>query len=207
MAIGGDLSPSRLLQAYRSGIFPWFEAGQPILWWSPDPRLLLKPHEFKPSRSFQKTLKQSFEFQIDTHFSEVIKACSTSQGRTNNTWITSSMQSAYTKLYELGYAHSFEVWEHRQLIGGLYGISLGHVFFGESMFHYKRDASKLALYFLCQTLIEKQFKFIDCQLPTNHLIRLGAKAVERDDFLKYLNDALQYPTEKGPWTKQSPRSI
>ncbi|AHE67695.1 leucyl/phenylalanyl-tRNA--protein transferase [Legionella oakridgensis ATCC 33761 = DSM 21215] len=197
------MSAERLLTAYRQGIFPWFNPGYPILWWSPDPRLILKPTSFKPSRSLKQSLKKPFHFTIDTAFSTVIHACATSYGRLNNTWITTDMTEAYTRLYTMGYAHSFEVWLEDSLAGGLYGISLGHVFFGESMFHEVRDASKLALYYLCQTLSSWGFDFIDCQLPTAHLQRLGAEIISRHQFLKLLKNSLQYPTRQGQWTNQT----
>lgn len=205
VAIGGDLSPQRLLQAYRQGIFPWYETGFPILWWSPDPRLILKPASFKISKSLKKTLKKPFIFKVDTAFASVIKACSESSGRLNQTWITAEMQDAYIALHEKGYAHSFEVWYDNQLAGGLYGISLGRAFFGESMFHHIRDASKLALYFLCQISIHLRLDFIDCQLPTNHLIGLGAATISRYDFLKRLNQALFAPSLVGKW--QTPQAL
>nr|WP_133126903.1 leucyl/phenylalanyl-tRNA--protein transferase [Legionella nagasakiensis] len=200
LAVGGDLSTARLLAAYRQGIFPWFNPGYPILWWSPDPRLILKPQAFKLSRSLKQSLKKPFHFTIDTAFSMVINACATSRGRKNNTWITMEMIEAYTQLHTMGYAHSFEIWHENQLAGGLYGVSLGHVFFGESMFHHIRDASKLALYHLCETLSAWKFDFIDCQLPTKHLQRLGAEIISRHQFLGLLKNSLQYPTRQGLWS-------
>ncbi|WP_019217413.1 leucyl/phenylalanyl-tRNA--protein transferase [Legionella tunisiensis] len=201
LAIGGDLSPERLLMAYKQGIFPWFEPGCPILWWSPNPRLILKPQAFKLSRSLKQALKKPYRFTVDTAFSEVISACANSEGRINNTWITDSMRDAYTLLHQMGYAHSFEIWLEEQLVGGLYGISLGRAFFGESMFHRLRDTSKLALYYLCHTLATWKFDFIDCQLPTGHLQRLGAVIISRREFLHYLQETLKCPTRQGLWTK------
>lgn len=200
VAVGGDLSPSCLLAAYREGIFPWFNEDYPILWWSPDPRLILLPNEFKRSDSFKKTLKQAnFHYTFDSAFKQVIYACATVKGRQHETWITKGMQEAYITLHELGFAHSVEVWSDHQLIGGLYGISLGRAFFGESMFHLKKDASKIALYCLCQQLKDWQFDFIDCQLPTPHLQRLGAKPISRHEFLDKLKCALNHPTRQGLW--------
>ncbi|PWY56243.1 leucyl/phenylalanyl-tRNA--protein transferase [Legionella qingyii] len=197
--IGGDLSPQRILQAYRQGIFPWYEPGTPILWWSPNPRLILIPNEFKLSRSLQKSLKKAFRFTIDTAFKQVITACATSVNRINNTWITKEMIAAYTQLHTMGYAHSFEIWYENELVGGLYGLSLGHAFFGESMFHKMTDASKIAFYYLCRTMSEWNYDFIDCQIPTNHLQSLGAKIIDRREFLHMLYQSLEHPTKKGSW--------
>lgn len=202
LAIGGDLSAQRLLAAYRQGIFPWFQSGTPILWWSPDPRLILSPYHFKISHSLKKTLKRAYRFTMDTAFAEVIAACATVNDRTAKTWITSQMLRAYTELHHLGYAHSCEIWDEEQLIGGLYGVSLGRAFFGESMFHRRQDASKLALYHLCQKLLAWEFDFIDCQLPTEHLQSLGAIAISRREFLDKLEQSLQFPTKQGKWSTE-----
>ncbi len=204
MAIGGDLSPERLLAAYAKGIFPWYEPGCPILWWSPDPRLILNPVAFKVSRSLKQTLKKPHTFTMDTAFSEVINACATVAERSDNTWLSGEMREAYTQLHQMGYAHSFEIWSEKKLIGGLYGLGLGRAFFGESMFHRARDASKLALYYLCQTLKSWHFDFIDCQLPTAHLQRLGAVIISRREFLHSLQETLQHPTCQGLWTTDFP---
>ncbi|MFC3907901.1 leucyl/phenylalanyl-tRNA--protein transferase [Legionella dresdenensis] len=199
--IGGDLSPQRLLTAYQGGIFPWFEPGCPILWWSPNPRLVIYPQDFKVSRSLTKSLKKPYRFTIDTDFKAVINACATVSGRIGNTWISKDMLAAYCELHEMGYAHSFEIWnEQNQLIGGLYGVSLGRAFFGESMFHHERDASKIAFYHLCQTMLAWKFDFIDCQMPTAHLMRLGAKIISRKEFLYRLGLAVQKPTCAGLWS-------
>lgn len=200
IAVGGALTPKRLLKAYRQGIFPWYEEHTPVLWWSPDPRLILRPQEFILSRSLRKTLNKPFQFSIDKAFLDVIKACASSPGRLHQTWITSDMISAYCELHALGFAHSFEVWQQKTLIGGLYGISLGKAFFGESMFHSIRDASKLAMYFLCQTLHDWKFDFIDCQMPTAHLQSLGAKVISRNRFLDLLEQTLKHPTCQGQWS-------
>lgn len=199
LAMGGDLSPERLLKAYSLGIFPWFQPGCPILWWCPNPRLVLYPNEFKVSRSLRKSLKGSFDLSIDTAFLEVITQCATSDSRSEGTWITSDMIKAYTQLHQMGYAHSFEVWEEGVLVGGLYGISLGQAFFGESMFHIKSNASKIAFHFLCNTLCDWGFHFVDCQIPSAHLISLGAKVISRKHFLHLLYKALQGPDKIGSW--------
>ena len=199
LAMGGNLSPQRILQAYSQGIFPWYEPGCPILWWSPNPRLILIPEEFKISRSLKKSLNKEFQLSTDTAFKLVINACATHSDRINKTWITNEMIAAYTNLHEMGYAHSFEVWQESKLVGGLYGISLGNAFFGESMFHTVTDASKIALYFLCKTLETWGFDFIDCQMPTSHLLRLGAKIISRKEFLYLLERSLEKPDKKGNW--------
>ncbi|WP_131781367.1 leucyl/phenylalanyl-tRNA--protein transferase [Legionella gresilensis] len=199
LAVGGDLSPGRLLTAYSQGIFPWFDDDYPILWWSPNPRLLLIPQEFKVSRSLKKSLKKNYLVTFDKAFEQVIHACATIDKRKQHTWITSDMQQAYIELHRLGYAHSVEVWSADKLVGGLYGISLGRAFFGESMFHKERDTSKIALFYLCQLLMDWHFDFIDCQLSTPHLQSLGAIVVARQEFLKRLKQTLQYPTKKGVW--------
>ncbi|WP_058503238.1 leucyl/phenylalanyl-tRNA--protein transferase [Legionella nautarum] len=199
LAIGGDLSPERILAAYRQGIFPWFEPGGPILWWSPQPRLILKPERFKLARSLKQALKKNHSLTIDQAFAAVIRACAQAEGRINHTWISDEMCEAYTKLHQMGYAHSFEIWSENKLVGGLYGLSLGRAFFGESMFHYQRDASKMAMYYLCQTLVSWQFDFIDCQLPTTHLASLGAEVIARREFLKLLEKTLEHPTRQGFW--------
>lgn len=199
LAMGGDLHPKRIIQAYSQGIFPWFEPGCPILWWSPNPRLILKPHEFKLSKSLKKSLNKSFEITIDTAFEQVINACATKSGRRDNTWITAEMIHAYTTLHQQGHAHSVEVWQNQQLVGGLYGISLGKAFFGESMFHTVTDASKIALYYLCNTINTWEFDFIDCQLPTAHLQRLGAKIISRKEFLYLLSQTLNHKNKQEQW--------
>lgn len=199
LSIGGDLTPQRVLQAYSQGIFPWYEPGTPVLWWSPNPRLILIPKEFKISKSMKKALKKPFKLTIDTVFHQVISCCATSSGRTNQTWITNEMIETYTKLHNMGYAHSFEVWNDTELVGGLYGISLGHAFFGESMFHTITDTSKIALHFLCKIMEAWNFDFIDCQLPTTHLMSLGAKVISRKEFLHMLQETLKYPDKKEIW--------
>lgn len=199
LMVGGDLSPQRILQAYKQGIFPWYEPEMPVLWWSPNPRLILIPNEFNLSRSLKKSLKKGVSCTIDTAFKQVITACATCFNRVNNTWITEEMIGAYTNLHLLGFAHSFEIWYENNLVGGLYGINLGRAFFGESMFHNMTDASKIALYYLCKTLANWNFDFIDCQIPTNHLQSLGAKIIDRKEFLCLLEKTLINPTKQGLW--------
>ena len=201
IAVGGDLSNERLLEAYRVGIFPWYSDDQPILWWSPDPRFVLYLEDFKISRSLQKTLKKGvFTVTLDRAFEEVIDACAAipRQGQ-NGTWIVPEMKQAYINLHGLGYAHSVETWFNNKLAGGLYGVSLGKAFFGESMFHYKTDASKVALAVLVEKLKSWDFHFIDSQLATEHMLSLGAKEVPRRIFLKQLGSALKQPTRRGKW--------
>lgn len=202
LSMGGNLSTERLIQAYSQGIFPWFEPGCPILWWSPNPRLILIPNELKISHSLKNSLTKSFKCSIDTAFREVITACATTSNRRNNTWITNEMIEAYVTLHQLGHAHSFEVWQEDKLVGGLYGVSLGKAFFGESMFHTVTDASKIALHHLCQTLDSWGFNFIDCQLPSAHLIGLGGKLISRNEFLYLLELALDEPNKEGFWSNE-----
>jgi leucyl/phenylalanyl-tRNA---protein transferase len=201
LAVGGDLSNERLLEAYRVGIFPWYSDDQPILWWSPDPRLILDLKDFKISRSLGKTLKKGvFQVTFDHAFEEVIQACAVvPREAQNGTWITAEMQEAYINLHGLGYAHSVETWFGGQLAGGLYGVSLGKCFFGESMFHLKTDASKVALATLVERLKSWDFHFIDSQMTTEHMVRLGAKELSRRIFLKRLQSALRHPTRRGRW--------
>jgi leucyl/phenylalanyl-tRNA--protein transferase len=201
LAVGGDLSKERLLEAYRLGIFPWYSDDQPILWWSPDPRLVLDLKDFKISRSLSKTLKKGvFQVTFDRAFEEVIQACAVVQrAAQNGTWITEEMREAYINLHGLGYAHSVESWFGGKLAGGLYGVSLGKSFFGESMFHLKTDASKVALATLVEKLKSWDFHFIDSQMTTEHMVRLGAKELPRRIFLKRLQSALRHPTRRGRW--------
>lgn len=191
LAVGGDLSVERLLLAYNSGIFPWYEKGQPILWWSPDPRMVLFPNNFKVSKSLQKTIKsESFNVSFNTAFSEVIKNCSAvKRKRQGGTWITNEMQDAYIALHKKGYATSVEVWREKELVGGLYGIDLGDkkLFCGESMFSIESEASKVGFYSLVNELKKKEYKLIDCQMYTAHLASLGANEISRTDFLKFLS--------------------
>lgn len=201
LAVGGDLSTERLLEAYRVGIFPWYSEDQPILWWSPDPRFVLYLEDFKVSRSLRKTLKKGvFRVTLDRAFEEVIDACAAiAREDQNGTWIVPEMKQAYVNLHGLGYAHSVETWFNGELAGGLYGVSLGKAFFGESMFHHKTDASKVALAVLVEKLKTWRFHFIDSQLATEHMLSLGAREVPRRLFLKQLGSALGQPTKRGKW--------
>ena len=201
LAVGGDLSKERLLEAYRLGIFPWYSDDQPILWWSPDPRLVLDLKDFGISRSLRKTLKKGvFQVTFDHAFEQVIQACAVvPRAAQNGTWITEEMQEAYINLHGLGYAHSVESWFGGKLAGGLYGVSLGKAFFGESMFHLKTDASKVALATLVEKLKSWDFHFIDSQMTTEHMVRLGAKELSRRIFLKRLQSALRHSTRRGRW--------
>jgi leucyl/phenylalanyl-tRNA---protein transferase len=184
LAIGGDLEPARLLTAYNQGIFPWFSHGDPILWWSPSPRLVLFPEEFHLPRRLQRTLRSGFfTVSADTAFAEVIAGCATASGRScQGTWITEEMQQAYIRLHTLGFAHSIECWHGKQLAGGLYGVCLDRVFFGESMFTLVTDASKVALAHLVQFALRSGIAMIDCQMTTDHLLRFGARELSRDAF-------------------------
>ena len=190
LAIGGDLSSDRLLLAYRSGIFPWFEDDQPILWWSPDPRMVLYPERFKVSKSLRKVLDSNiFKVTFNENFSEVIKQCASVKRKgQRGTWITSEMISAYQELHEKGFAKSVEVWKEGKLVGGLYGIDLPEkkVFCGESMYSKESNASKVGFYILIEKLKERHYKLIDCQVYTNHLHSLGAEEIPREEFLKAL---------------------
>lgn len=187
LAAGGDLSTARLLAAYRRGIFPWYSHGQPILWWSPDPRAVLPTNELKVSRSLAKSARnRGFEARFDTAFETVMVSCGDLELRPEGTWITREMRAAYLLLHQQGIAHSMETWLHGELVGGLYGVQLGQVFFGESMFSRVTDASKFALKALCEHLLEQKVVMIDCQMPTPHLTSLGARAISRSEFLALL---------------------
>jgi leucyl/phenylalanyl-tRNA--protein transferase len=207
LAIGGDLRVERLLLAYRNGIFPWFCEGNPILWFSPDPRLVLIPDQFKVSTSLRKVIKSNtFEVRFDTLFDEVIVRCAKMKRENQyGTWITSDMIEAYTKLHREGYAHSVETFQGDNLVGGLYGVSIGGAFFGESMFHIMSNASKVALYHLVGRLRSWDFDFIDSQVPTEHMKSLGSREVDRESFLKMLSETLQKRTIRGRWTEFSPQ--
>lgn len=202
LAIGGDLSPKRLLLAYANGIFPWYSEGEPILWWSPDPRLVLYPAELKVSRSLKKVFKQDiFAVTMDRAFEEVITECAQVRLENNEgTWIGDDMIQAYCRLYESGFAHSVEVWKDNRLAGGLYGVSLGKCFFGESMFTRITNASKVALVVLAEHLKTLDFALIDCQITTAHLTRFGAREISRARFLDELAAALMAATMRGKWS-------
>ncbi len=202
IAVGGDLGSERLLEAYRLGIFPWYSAGQPVLWWSPDPRMVLFPPQLKISRSLRKTLRRGkFRVTLDTAFRAVVDACSAPRRNLpgTGTWITNEMRDAYCRLHSEGYAHSVETWQGSDLVGGLYGISLGGVFFGESMFSRTTDASKVALAHLVRQLEAWNFSLIDCQVASAHLFSLGAEEIPRSDFLDLLGAALKIPGRPGTW--------
>jgi len=195
LAAGGDLSADRLISAYRHGCFPWFQEGQPILWWSPDPRTILLPEELHVSRSLNKVLRQArYQVTFDRDFAAVIQACAAPRSYANETWITGSMQKAYLELHRRGHAHSVEVWEHDQLVGGLYGLAMGQLFFGESMFSRADNASKVGFATLVQHLQAWGFVLVDCQMPTQHLQSLGARSIPRQAFADYLNQYLDGPT-------------
>jgi len=185
LAYGGDLNPSRIMTAYLNGIFPWYNESDPILWWSPNPRCVLNFEDFKISKSLQKVIdKNIFEIRFDTNFTQVMKECKNiNRENQKGTWIQDELIEAYTKIHQMGFAHSFEAYYNGELVGGGYGINVGNIFCGESMFAKKTDASKVALYFLIQRLKEKGFSFIDCQIPTPHLLSLGAKTMERKEFI------------------------
>ncbi len=202
LAVGGDLSPKRLLLAYRMGIFPWFSAGEPILWWSPDPRLVLEPSGIHISKSLQKVIRQKkYEIRLDTAFPSVIEACAAAPRKTGDgTWITEEMKIAYIQLHELGFAHSIECWQGEDLVGGLYGVSIGRIFCGESMFSRLPNTSKISLVALAVILKSKDFHLIDCQLPTSHLMSMGAFELKRAEFLERLEKAVQYPSLTGKWS-------
>ncbi|MEW6107664.1 MAG: leucyl/phenylalanyl-tRNA--protein transferase [Nitrospirota bacterium] len=201
LALGGDLSEERLILSYSMGIFPWYSEGSPVLWWSPDPRLVLKPDEIKISRSLRQTIKRGiFEITMDTAFDAVIRSCATvARGREKGTWITDEMIEAYINLHRSGYAHSIESWFEGRLAGGLYGVALGSAFFGESMFTLKNDASKVAFVMLVKRLREWDFTLIDCQVTTSHLKRFGAVEIPRKEFMKMLKSALKVPSRRGKW--------
>lgn len=184
LAVGGSLTPRRLLQAYRHGIFPWYSEGQPVLWWSPDPRMVLYPGDLRISRSLRKTLAATaFRVTFDHAFERVIRACAAARGDEAGTWITEEMVAAYCRLHQLGHAHSVEVWCGEELVGGLYGVAIGRVFFGESMFHRRRDASKIALVRLVEALRTAGVEVIDCQVASAHLASLGAVEIPRRKFI------------------------
>ncbi len=200
LAVGGCLSKKRILNAYRSGIFPWYSPGEPILWWSPNPRLILFPEQLKVSRSLRKTLRQkNFTFTVDQAFNEVIEACAKPRSYSKETWISDDMQAAYCRLYHSGYAHSAEAWLNGELVGGLYGVALGQVFFGESMFHTYTDASKVVFVSLVEQLKLWGFQIIDCQVHSEHLASFGAINCERSEFIGLLNDYCDEPVSSSAW--------
>lgn len=200
VAIGGDLSIERLLLAYRSGIFPWYNEDEPIIWWSPDPRFVLFPSEFRISESLKKVIKKEiYKITFDTSFKKVITLCREVRLK-SGTWITNEMLEAYVKLHNEGFAHSVEAWYNDKLVGGLYGVSLGTAFFGESMFYLMENASKVALVKLVEFAKKNSFFFIDSQVYTSHLASFGARNIPRTEYISLLKRALEYPTLKGSWT-------
>ena len=206
LAVGGDLSPRRLLAAYERGIFPWFSEKGPILWWSPDPRLVLRPEWLHLPRSLARTLRRGrYAVRADTAFAEVIAGCAAARrpGQ-RGTWITPEMIAAYERLHRMGFAHSFEAWEGKGLAGGLYGVSLGGAFFGESMFSERPDASKAAFAASVPWLADRGVALVDCQVRTEHLVRFGAREIPRADFLAELRRALRRPTLQGKWDMTVP---
>lgn len=202
LAVGGDLRVERLLEAYRHGIFPWYNDDQPILWWSPDPRAVIFPHKLHVSRSLKRTIRLGgFTVTLDTRFRDVMHGCAgpRPQYPEGGTWITAEMVKAYVKLHELGYAHSVETWQEGRLVGGLYGVALGRIFFGESMFTRVPDASKVALVSLVRQLQTWGFRIFDCQQPSRHIKTLGAEDIPRSEFLDHLADALTQSDRRGRW--------
>ncbi len=201
LAIGGDLSAKRLVHAYAQGIFPWFSEEENIFWFSPDPRLIMIPGHFKKSDSLSRSIRsRKYEVRFDTCFKEVIEACAqVPRHGQEGTWITPDFIDAYRKLHESGLAHSIEVFNEGRLAGGLYGLSMGSAFFGESMFHYERDVSKIAFYYLSEQLLKWNFTLIDCQVESAHLVSLGAELISRESYLVKLETALKDPTKRGTW--------
>jgi leucyl/phenylalanyl-tRNA--protein transferase len=200
LAVGGDLSAERILLAYRHGIFPWFSEDDPILWWSPDPRMVLVPSEFIVSHSLKKLLRSGqFEVRFDSAFTEVMQACAAPRNAQAGTWIHPEMIAAYSELHRLGYAHSVETWCDGELVGGLYGMSIGKMFFGESMFSRRSNASKIALARLSQQLKRWGFGLIDCQMHTPHLASLGAREIPRDEFQQALLELVNCTPVDSPW--------
>jgi leucyl/phenylalanyl-tRNA--protein transferase len=210
LAMGGDLSVERLLDAYRHGIFPWFNPGEPILWWSPDPRMVLEPDAIRITRSLAKRIRNGgFEVRVDTAFAKVMRACAAPRrnelgARAAGTWISPAMLAAYTRLHQAGYAHSVETWHDGKLVGGLYGVAIGRMFYGESMFSREPDASKVALVRLAQQLQQWAFGLIDCQMETAHLASLGARTMPRAAFTARLEELVNLPHRPGPWNFDAP---
>ena len=200
LCAGGNLEPATLIAAYSRGIFPWFSDDQPILWWSTDPRMVLFPAEFKYSKSLAKTVRSNkFQVRFDTAFADVIKGCAAPRTEDGGTWIVAEMQAAYTRLHKVGVAHSVESWRDGNLVGGLYGIALGRMFFGESMFSRENDASKVALVALVEKLKRDGFELIDCQQETRHLARFGARPIARRDFVQRLRELINSEPPQSHW--------
>ncbi len=206
LAAGGDLSPRRLVEAYRNGIFPWYSPGDPILWWSPDPRMVLYPGDIRVTRSLSKVLRnRPYEVRFDTCFVDVIEACAAPREGQAGTWITAELKQGYLELHEAGLAHSIETWVDGRLAGGLYGVALGRIFFGESMFSLVPDASKIALVHLSRYLHHAGFQVIDCQMHTEHLEAMGARQIPRDTFLQALEELVDCPAKGDRWSYVSSR--
>ena len=200
LAAGGDLSLHRLLDAYRRGIFPWYSEGEPVLWWSPDPRMVLVPGEIAISRSLRKRIRSgAFEIRADTCFARVMRACAEPRDGQSGTWITEDIVCAYSAMHAAGLAHSIEAWHGDELVGGLYGVAIGRMFYGESMFTRMADASKVSLAYLARQLTRWGFGMIDCQMQTAHLESMGARTMPRRDFIAALSELINYPTPTGPW--------
>jgi leucyl/phenylalanyl-tRNA--protein transferase len=204
LCAGADLSVQRLLAAYGGGIFPWYSGDEPVLWWSPDPRMVLFCEELKVSRSLAKSMRnKGYEVRIDSAFSRVIKACAAPRGGETGTWLGKDMLAAYIALHRAGHAHSFETWQGKELVGGLYGVSIGRMFYGESMFSRGTDASKVALVALVEELRARGFPLIDCQQRTPLLASLGAREIPRRQFLRRVAALVNYPEQPGSWTRVS----
>lgn len=205
LAVGGCLSPQRLVNAYRCGVFPWYGEGEPILWWSPNPRLILFPERFNVSHSLRKLMRRrTFRFSFDTGFDDVVDACAEPRDRFTGTWITPAMKKAYRELHRLGWAHSFEAWRDGTLVGGLYGVAIGRVFFGESMFHRVSNASKAALVFAVENLTRWGYALIDCQVCTQHLKNFGAEEISRTDFVRLLESNCALGVAAEAWQDRLP---
>ena len=201
LAIGGDLSPTRMVRAYSQGIFPWYNPDEPILWWCPDPRAVLRPGGFRVSRSLRKVIRRAdYAVTMNRAFDRVIQRCAAPRERQRGTWLGPDMRHAYRDLHHAGFCQSVEIWRNQQLIGGLYGISLGRSFFGESMFSGEDNGSKLALYYLSEQLAVWQFDLIDCQISSDHLYSLGAEDLPRQQFLRELEVSVRRPGRTGPWS-------
>lgn len=200
LAAGTELTPMLILEAYRKGIFPWFNPGEPVLWWSPDPRMVLLPSAFKLSRSLRQRINRGdYEIRVDSSFRQVMAACAEPRKGQRGTWIGAAMKEAYAGLHDMGYAHSIETWIDGELAGGLYGLAVGRMFFGESMFARRTDASKLALMHLCRQLESWDFGLIDCQMETAHLASMGARPIRRADFIQEVTRLVELPSIPTPW--------
>ncbi|HEX7915637.1 leucyl/phenylalanyl-tRNA--protein transferase [Rudaea sp.] len=200
LAAGGDLSPRRLLDAYRRGIFPWYSRGEPILWWSPDPRMVFETNRIHVSTKLRRFLRRcDWTIRADTAFAEVMRACAARRPKQPTTWITREMFDAYCTLHTLGHAHSFEAWSGDELVGGIYGVAVGHMFFGESMFSARMNGSKIALLALCHSLHEWEFPLLDAQVHSEHLVSLGATDVPRAEFVRHVERQTAKPGLIGPW--------